>query len=194
MAKDLDQQIVDVRLYFKNAEGDLARAIKAGIHGKARELKLRIQRELRRNFRPGPGSNDSFFRAVKIRNLGEDGDLGPASYIRLGVPFMDAFQEGKQISGRGNLIVLLPDGERLGFRRISKGNRWAKVWETIQSRSLLLKVKTGVLVLYRYQGRRVPIYLLTKRVRLKKRLSFYEIAAEIAAGIPAFIAEKLKGG
>lgn len=180
------------REFFAAQIKDLNSATRAVIRASARQFKQEIVRQVKANFRRGSNSNGSFFKAFKIYDLDADASRGPASYVRAGVPFMNVFEEGAVITIKKAqfLIVLLPQGEKLGFRRISKGNPWRKVWAQFGNR-FVLKILPNNKMLYSYEnaGKLTPVYLFTKSVKLKKRLNFFEPAEIIAKQIPDEIAK-----
>lgn len=194
MAKLITEYQADARAFWKGSSEALALAVQAGVFESGQELARLLKAQLQRKFRRGPDSDGNFFKAVKATNLPATGEFGPASYVRLGVPFMDAFEEGKTIAGKGYLVVLLKMGQKLRFRRITKGNTWAKVWAKIEKNAFLYKTQGGVVVFYKYQGKRVPIYFLVRQVKLKKRISFFALAQQVGEGLAERIANKLPGG
>lgn len=188
---------VDVAQFFAAAQLDLAEATKAGIHRAGRVLTQRLKAQLRRNFKSsGKLGSRGFFRAVRFYPLEERNGLGPASYVRMGVPWIQAFEDAETITGkRGRLVLLLEQGEKEGLPRITKKMPWERVWKRIEKKATLVRVRGGaVVVLYRSRpGRRVPVYLMVPQVKLRKRLSFYATAAQVGETIADFIAERLKG-
>lgn len=174
------------RAELKNIDAASNSAIKVA----AATLRREARKQLRASFRKGPNSTGSFHRAVKIKHLPAKASLGPAAYVSLGVPFMSIFEEGGTIGGRnGNLIILLREGERLGFRRVSKGNPWTKVWERIRGESFLMRRGNGVLVLYKG----IPIYKFQRQITVPKKISFYRLAEEIGNQIPIEIRRLMDG-
>ncbi|NJK40568.1 MAG: hypothetical protein HC934_02895 [Acaryochloridaceae cyanobacterium SU_2_1] len=174
------------RAEIKNIDAASSSAIKIA----ASALQRETRKQLRANFKKGPGSSGSFHRAVKIKNLPSKAGLGPAAYVSLGVPFMRIFEEGGTVRGRsGNLIILLPEGERMGFRRITKGNPWPRVWQRISKAAFVMAKSDGSLVLYRG----VPIYKIQLQVQLPKKISFYKLAEEIGNQIFSEIRNLLDG-
>ena len=150
---------------------------------------------IRRSFKPGPQANKGFFKAVATHHLPPRGDLGPASYVRLGVPFMNVFVEGAVLGGRPNLIVLTQEGARRGFRRIGPGNTWQSVWSKIRGEAAITESSSGNTVISIRDGTRlVPIYVFARQVVIKPRFSFYDINEEIARTIPAKLVRLLESG
>jgi hypothetical protein len=176
--------------FFKAEIRNMESATTAVVQTNARVLK-RIGLQQLRRFRKGPRSTGAFHKAVKVYDLKPERTRGPASYTRFGVFFVGVWQEGSAISGKPTLTVLLQTGEAVGFNRISKGNPWSKVWSKIQGKSRIVPVKNGKLVLYRHQGREVPIYLITQRVQEPKLLSMYEEAQTLSRKMPEQIIQLL---
>ena len=171
------------REFWRAEVQNLESASKAVTKTAARALKREMRKQLRR-FKKGPGSNGSFQKAVRIKDKAAKGTLSPASFVSLGVPFMDVFEEGKTVTGQRNLVILLPPGARLGFKRISKGNRWDAVWNRIKRKARFVKASDGVVVVYQSQGREYPIYKFQKSVKVPKKISFYDTAEAIADTMP----------
>lgn len=180
------------REFFASEVKNLESASRAVLRSTARRLKREAENQLK-TFKKGPNSNGSFHKAVKVYDLEPRGSLGPASYVRLGVPWLDAFEEGKTIRGKSNLIILLPPGAELGFKRITKGNSWSKVWTKIKSKSRIAEVSDGVVVIFNYQGRNVPIYKFQLQVKVPKKLSFYETAERLSSAMADEIERLMRG-
>ena len=176
------------RTFFAAQIKDLQTATQAVIKASARQFKQEIQKQVRANFKRGTFSNGSFFKAFKIYDLNSDVMRGPASYVRAGVPFMNIFEEGKIINSKRAeyLAVLLPQGEKLGFKRISKGNTWTRVFNQYGKHLKVLNIRAGngKIFIYDYAGTQTPVYLLIKSVRIKKKLNFFQAAEQIANQIP----------
>ena len=84
--------------------------------------------------------------------------------MRLGVPFMNVFQEGATITARNkNLIILLPPGKQLGFKRID---------------TILVTI---------FGAANYPIYKFTKQVTVGKKISFLEMSSEIGSNLDSEI-------
>jgi hypothetical protein len=175
--------------FWKAEIQNLEAASTAVTKSAARALQREIRKQLR-TFKKGLNSNGSFQKAVRIKDKPPKGELSPASFVSLGVPFMDTFEEGKTVSGKSNLIILLPPGAQLGFKRITKGNTWRDVWNKIERKASVVKVADGLVVLYRHQGTKVPIYTVQKSVKDPKKISFYDTAEAIANTMAAEL-EKL---
>jgi hypothetical protein len=169
-------------------------ANKAALRSTAAALKREVTKQLR-TFKKGPNGNGSFQKAVKVKELPAKGGLPLAEIVRLGVPFMNVFEEGATVTGKANLIILLPKGAALGFRRISKGNTWATVWSRIQSRAKVILVSDGtVIAIVDRTGVTIPIYKIQRQVTVPKKISFFDTAEQLANSIPDEITRLLSGG
>lgn len=188
MFKDSDSRRAS-KEFWKAEIQNLEAASTAVSKSAARALKREVGKQLRK-FKKGPGSSGGFQKAIKIKDKPPKGLLSPASFVSLGVPFMDAFEEGKTVTGKRNLIILLEPGVRLGFKRITKGNRWGDVWSRIEKKSRFVKTSNGVVVLFKHQGIEHPIYKFQKSVKDPKMISFYDTAEAIADAMPGEL-EKL---
>ncbi|MCG9891100.1 MAG: DUF6441 family protein [Thermosynechococcaceae cyanobacterium MS004] len=180
------------REFFRAEVRNLDAATKATTRTTARALRRETAKELRR-FRRGKQSTGAFQKAVKVYDVDPRGQLGPASFVRLGVPFMHVFQEGSVIRGKPRLAILLPTGEALGFRRITPGNTWKQASEKMQARSddrqvRIIPISKGrTMVAILRQGQWVPIYLFQQQVKEPKKLSFFEMAEALADEMPRLI-------
>jgi hypothetical protein len=190
----LAEQNRATRDFFRSELKGFEAANKAALRSTAAALKREVTKQLR-TFKKGPSSNGSFQKAVKVKELPPKGGLPLAEIVRLGVPFMGAFEEGATIQGKPNLIILLPKGAALGFRRITKGNTWATVWNRIQKRAKIIPVSDGqVIGIVDKTGATIPIYKIQKQVTVPKKLSFFDTAEKLANTIPEEIARLLGGG
>jgi len=181
------------REFFGSQIKDLKAADRAVLRATARALQREIRGQLRK-FKRGPTGTGGFQKAVKIYDLPPSGSLPLASFVRLGVPFMDAFEEGKNITGNPSLIILLNTGAAAGFKRINKGNSWTKVWEQIKGRVRLFPVATGTVIAVEINGQNVPIYKIQKAVTVPKKISFFETAEKLSAGMADEVLKLLEGG
>jgi hypothetical protein len=136
----------------------------------ARQLAEDVQRQIRRNF---TNPSAAFSRGVKV----DEFDNG--SYVRLS-PILSVHAEPTRLKGNPNLWILLPDGARLGFKRIGKGFNWNELKRRYGTRLSFVSVDDGHVVLYRNNGVVSPIYKIQSSVTTKQRIEFYERAEEIA--------------
>lgn len=136
----------------------------------ARELAEDVQRQIRRNFN---SPSAAFSRGVKIY------EFDNASYVRLS-PILSVHAEPTNLRGSPNLWILLPDGERLGFKRIGKGFNYADLKRRFGTRLSFVGVDDGTVVLYRSEQGVKPIYKIQSSVTTKQRIEFYEKAEAIA--------------
>lgn len=157
----------------------------------SRQLKTRFTEGVHRN----PSLQGTFFKAVKIYDLKTDSNKGgPISYVRMGVPFMHVFEFPQRISAkRKSLVILLPPGKALGFQRISKTNPWKIFWERNKKQLKLAKGNGGLTVLYKKDGKAIPIYKIQKSVQSRKLLNFYDAAELAARGMDQQILDLIEG-
>lgn len=181
------------REFFKSQIKDLEAADRAVLRATAKALQREVRGQLRK-FKRGPTGTGGFQKAVKVYDLPPRGSLPLANFVRLGVPFMNVFEEGKTIMGHPNLIILLTTGAKLGFRRITKGNTWAKVWEGIKDKARLFPVANGTIIAIEVNGKNVPIYKIQRSVTAPKKLSFFETAERLSAGMAEEVQRLLEGG
>lgn len=176
------QQILNkfLRAEIKNYE--TAAAIVSQKAGQ--RLKQETAKELRR-FKKGKESRGNFHKAVKLYNFPKATKaLPPTSYVRLGVPWIHIFEEGGIVSGKkGRLIILLPHGDKLGFKRVSTEG-WQIVWNKIKDRAVIIPDDDGVLIgLKSLNPKEKPklIYKIqTTPVYVPKKLNFYDNAEALA--------------
>ena len=137
----------------------------------AQELYDDVQRQIRRNFN---NKSAAFSRGITIHEF-ED-----AIYVRLS-PILSVHAEESRLQGNPNLWILLPDGARLGFKRMgSYGITWDALKRRYGSRLRFAPLGDGHVLLFRSAGGVVPIYKIQSQVRTKQRIEFYEKAQEIA--------------
>lgn len=184
-------QIEALDQFFRAGVQNLDAACRAVVASRARQLKTQTQQELRQAFKRRVGG-------VRVRELPPTAQLGPAAYVSVKPQFLSVFQTGGVIqSRRGLLPVLLPAGRQLGFPRVNKKGL-PGVLARYQGQVRVVPSRNGYLVLYRRQGKRkvteVAIYALVRSVRLKKRLNFYEKAAELSRGMALEIERLVERG
>ena len=185
----MDPQARALELYFRSAVQNLEAASRAVVLSRAQKLKSQTQADIKANFRRRIGG-------VRVTELKPKDNLGPAAYVSIRPGFLRIFEEGGEISGGAKfLVVLLPEGRRLRFKRPGKRAGWAAIWAQNKNRLRLVPTKTGGwLVLCRVSKRlEVAVYLLTKNVKEKKRLNFGRNAAAAGQGMAEEIANLLEG-
>jgi hypothetical protein len=149
-------------------------------------------KQLASSFKRSKGSR--FHKAVKVKELPPKGVLPYAAYVKMGVPFMRIFEEGGSASGKGFLIILLPEGAKMGLKRISKGNPWSRVWGKIRPYAKIVRGNGGNVILAKTgKGQYVPIYKFQKAVTVPKKISFFKAAEAIAKGIPDEVSRLIDG-
>ena len=157
----------NIEQFFDRELLELKLDSRVAVREAARELEADILRQIRRNF-----SNPSiaFMRGLKVHDY-EDG-----SYVRLS-PILSVHAEKTKIQGNPNLWILLPDGERLGFKRKVD---WSELKRRYGNKLSFAPVTNGSVVLYRSSDGVRPIYKIQPSVETRKRIEFYERAEEIA--------------
>lgn len=140
-------------------------------YSSAEELYEDVKRQIRRNF-SNPSS--AFVKGLKLYQFDN------ASYVRLS-PILSSHAEKTRIKGKPNLWILLPDGVRLGFRRIGKGFNWNDLKRRYGTRLSFVPAGDGHVVLYRDRRGVYPIYKIQPQVITKQRIEFFESARSIAA-------------
>lgn len=161
----------DINHFFNEEIKAIAFDSKAIAQRAAEELYDDVQRQIRRNFR---NPSAAFSRGIKIHEF-ED-----AVYVRLS-PILSVHAQESRLQGNPNLWILLPDGARLGFKRMGTGGfNWDFLKTRYGSRLRFRPVGDGHVVLYRHDGTVSPIYKIQSQVQTKQRIEFYEKAEEIA--------------
>lgn len=195
MASNLGEQGKEIEAFLNSQVGDVTRSLIKIFKDRGSALKQAIKGQLRQNFKSGRSPQSAgFFNAVKQYDLQPSASLGPATFVRLGVPFISIFEEGGTIAAQGKfLISLLPDGKRLGFKRISKGYPYEAVYSKFKKQINLVKLGDGsILVLFKQlNGISVPIYKFQKQVKLPKLISFFDQADRIARATPELLQQEL---
>ena len=136
----------------------------------AEELYDDVRRQIRRNFR---NPSAAFEKGLKIYHFEN------ASYVRLS-PILSSHAQSANIKGSPNLWILLPDGVRLGFKRIGKGFNWDDLKRRFGTRLSFVPVGDGHVVLLRDRSGVYPIYKIQQQVKTTQRIEFYEAAERIA--------------
>lgn len=174
-----------LKAFFLQKEKDLTSATLSAYKVGGEKLAGKVKEELKRQFKRGANSA-GFSRAISVRaGLSRKGN--PYCRVTMQVAFMGIHQTGGTITGKPWLIILTTEGAKLGFKRITKGNSWGKVWSAIRSQSRIVKVADGLVVVYSQGDRSVPIYKFQKEVRLRKRLTFLETGEQIYSSLSAEI-------
>jgi hypothetical protein len=146
----------------------------------AEELRDDVLRQIRRNFN---NPSAAFAKGVKVYEKKDD----DAVYVKLSpilsvhaIPPAPLTKGGSRGDGNPNLWILLPDGAKLGFRRMSKAFNWSTLKRRFGTRLSFVPVNDGTVVLYRSEQGVKPIYKIQSSVTTKQRIEFYEKAEEIA--------------
>ena len=183
----MDAQAAALQRFFRSAVQNLSAASEAVVKSRAEALKRVTQAELKSNFKRRVGG-------VKVYPLPPRGDLGPAAYVSVKPQFLRLFEDGGTVQSKGKLLViLLPEGARLKFKRPGKGG-WGRIWAANQHRFRLVPANGGYLVLCRVSKRReVPVYFLGRQATVRKRLNFGANAAKLGAGMDVEIQRLLEG-
>lgn len=173
--------------FLSSAIADMETATSLVIQETGRKMANEIKKQLRTNFKV---KRSGFAKAVKFYYFKPSGPKPASAYVRLGISWLSVFEDGVTVTGRkGWLIILLPQGEALGFSRIN-WKRWDYTWEKIKDKTWLKPVKDGVIVLLKNGTGYAPIYKLQRgSVRVSKRLSFYNAAESLADGMDSAIAD-----
>jgi hypothetical protein len=159
----------------------------------ARRLKQLTAQELRR-FKKGPNSNGNFHKAVKLYDFPKaKGVKGPAAFVRVGIPWLSAFEDGETIAGKsGNMvIILLKTGEALGFQRVNF-RKWDNVWNQIKDRAVIIPSSDGYFVGIKNPNRGekpILLYKFQRSVTVPKKLNFYANAEKLSEGMADEIAK-----
>jgi hypothetical protein len=180
-------QVQAIDLFFKSSIKNLEAASQAVVNSRVKEFKGEIQSQLKTRFKRKVGG-------VRVTELPPKPNLGPAAYVSIKPAFLSIFEEGGTVTGQnGYLVVLLPEGKKLKFTRPGKRG-WAAIWATNQNRLRLVPAGSNYLVLCRVsRTKEVPVYLLTKKVNLPKRLSFNEAAKRIGKGMAEEVQSLMEG-
>lgn len=173
----------NLKKFFEAARQDARSAAQIVVRESGQLLKNEIKKQLKANFKAGKDSR-GFFKAVSIYDYTKPENDKPTVYVRPAIGFMHVFETGEPIAAKNrNLIFLLPDGKKLGFPKVSKGNPWNKIFEQFGKRFKIAKAKNGngFVVLINANGATYAIYKIQERVKLSKRLDLYASAKKIAS-------------
>ena len=136
----------------------------------SRELEANIQKQIKQNFN---STNLAFSKGIKVY------EFENASYVRLS-PLLSNFADPQPIKGNPNLWILLPSGQKLGFKRLSKRFTYPDLKRRYGSRLSFVPIGDGHVVLFRQRnGTVTPIYKLQPQVSNKQKIKFYETAKKI---------------
>ena len=138
-------------------------------HDAARELERDIQRQIRTNFN---SPSLAFQRGVRVSEWD-----GGAS-VRLS-PILSSHGLEREQQGNPNLWILLPEGQRLGFKRIGKGFDQDLLKRRYGNQLSIVPVRGGRAVLYRGRNGTVPVYKIQSSVEMPQRIDFYGAADRI---------------
>ncbi len=159
----------EVDRFFERELREMSLESREATHQAARELAADIARQIKHKF---ANPSLAFQRGVKVHHFKN------GSYVRLS-PILSAHAEAQEIQGNPNLWILLPEGQKRGFKRISPG--YWNILQTRYGRNLsIVPVSDGHVVLYRSSSGVVPIYKIQSTVNSKPKIDFYSKAEEIA--------------
>ena len=148
----------------------------------ARELESEIKRQIRRKFN---NPSQAFLRGVRVHEF-EGG-----AYVRLS-PLLSTHAEPTKQQGNPNLWILLPDGERLGFKRMgTNGFNWDFLKSRYGNKLSFVAVSDGHVVLFCSDSGVVPIYKIQNQVTTKQRIDLDGAAQKVA---DSYQADYLKDG
>ena len=139
----------------------------------AKELQEDVIRQIRSNFR---NPTAAFSRGIKIY------EFDNAAIVRLS-PILSSYAEPRKIKGNPYLWILLPNGEKLGFKRIGRDFNWDTLKRRYGNRLRFVEVSDGFVLLFRHSRGVRAIYKLQKVVNREQKIEFFEKAKEIANSI-----------
>ena len=161
----------DVDRFFAEELKTIKLNFRAATSTAARELETEVKRQIKTNFN---NPSRAFARGIKVY------DFDNGSVVRLS-PLLSAHAQPSLIESDRNLWILLPDGAKNGFKRISPSFNWTTIKRRYGNRLSFVPVRDGHVLLFRQSnGRVVPIYKLQSSVDRPQRIKFYEAAEEIA--------------
>lgn len=145
----------------------------------AQQLKRDVEAQVNRVFKV---KNPSFGEVRVYEFPGRGGRPG-AVYVRIN-PLLSSFAQPSRVTGKPNLIILLPGGKKLGFKRVSDSYPWEAVVKKA-GRNNLFSVDSpqGPVIVYRGRdGKNTAIYALRKAVESPK-IDFFGPAEKIAKNL-----------
>ena len=147
-------------------EGEVNKAVKEA----AESLKRFTQKQLQTQFK-----NRSPAWLSGIRTYHFPGQ----SYVRLGSAqsaFAQPTTEAK------NVWILLPEGQKLGFKRFSDRYTWRNIQAKYGNKFFSQNTPKGTVILYRHSdGQIYPVYLKKERVTQSQRIDFFSEAEKIGS-------------
>jgi|GEM_PF-5615293 len=149
--------------FFRDELATLYAESQEAVQSAADELRGELRREFARKLNI---SSEAVERGIKVYHFER------ASYVRLN-PFLASFAQRLSIRGNPNLWILLPDGKRLGFKRIDKKNSWRHLKAKYGSK---LRFSHNVLIYRHTDNRNYAIYKLEKVRNTKKVIDLEELA------------------
>lgn len=164
----------DVDRFFDDSRSRIKLDSRAAVRECATKLQQDVQRQIRQNFK-----NPSLAKEREVTAFHYE----DASYVRLS-PILSSHAEEAKIQGKPNLWILLPEGQKLGFKRIGIGGfTWSYIKRRYGRMLSFIPVVGGHILLYRDGSRVVPIYKIQQTVATNPRIKFYEKAEEIAFSV-----------
>ena len=137
----------------------------------ARKLQEEILSEIRRNFH---NATAAFRSGVKVY------DFENASVVTLS-PLLSSFAQPQKIQGSPNLWILLPEGAKLGFRRLGNGFGWSDLKRRYGKRLSFVPVSDGHVVLFRTnRGQVKPIYKIQSAVNREQKIDWHGAINKVA--------------
>ena len=163
----------NVDKFFNDEVKAIATDSKAIARRAAEKLYDDVRRQIRQNFR-NPSS--AFEKGLKIYEYDE------ASYVRLSPILSTHATRSKGRGGdRPSVWILLPDGAKLGFKRMgTRGFNWDTLRRRFGTRLSFAPVGDGHVVLFRDRSGTHPIYKIQASVTTEQRIEFFESAEAIA--------------
>lgn len=87
-------------------------------------------------------------------------------------PILTSQVDPTLIRGNPRVWILLPDGEKYGFKRISKDNSWDKIRSRHLGELFSIPVSDGVVIVYRrHDGKQIAIYKIQAAVMTRSSIN-----------------------